>query len=66
MTSTSRLFPGTLRLRKMQLHSDLFPEFGCDGELIEIPGRCTDAATVRYCAVCWTEFSWSLRPTRDG
>ena len=23
------------------LHSDLFPEFGCDGELIELPERST-------------------------
>jgi len=26
-------------------HTDLFHEFGCDGELIEVPDRCTDAAT---------------------
>jgi hypothetical protein len=25
----------------MQLHSDLFPEFGCDGELIELSERST-------------------------
>ena len=46
------------------LHSDLFPEFGCDGELIEIPDQCTDAVTVRYCAVCWTEFRWALSNPR--
>jgi hypothetical protein len=44
----------------MQPHSDLFPEFGCNGELIEMPDRCTDTGTVRYCAVCWTEFRWAL------
>lgn len=42
------------------LQSDLFPEFGCDGELIELPERCTDALAVRYCAVCWTEFRRAL------
>jgi len=28
------------------LHSDLFPEFGCDGELIELPERSTQLLTV--------------------
>ena len=40
------------------LHSDLFPEFGCDGELIELHERCTKTLTVVRCAACWTEFSW--------
>ena len=40
------------------LHSDLFPEFGCDGELIELPERCTQLLTVTQCAKCWTELSW--------
>lgn len=40
------------------LHSDLFPEFGCDGELIELPERCTELLTVSLCAKCWTEFSY--------
>ena len=26
-------------VRFSMLHSDLFPEFGCDGELIELPNR---------------------------
>ena len=29
------------------LHSDLFPEFGCDGELIELPERRTKMLTVK-------------------
>ena len=41
------------------LHSDLFPEVGCDGELIELPERCIQPLTVKRCAKCWTEFlSW--------
>ena len=40
------------------LHSDLFPEFGCDGELIEIPERSTQMLTVERCEKCWTELSW--------
>lgn len=35
------------------LHSDLFdlfPEFGCDGELIELPERCSQVLTVAQCA----------------
>ena len=40
------------------LHSDLFPEFGCDGELIKLPERCTQILTVTQCAKCWTELSW--------
>jgi len=40
------------------LHSDLFPEFGCDGELIEIPERSTQMLTVKRCEKCWTELSW--------
>ena len=40
------------------LHSDLFPELGCDGELIELPERCTQLLTVKRCATCWTELSW--------
>jgi len=47
------------------LHSDLFPEFGCDGELIEIPDQCTDAVTVRYCA-CAGRSSGGRCQTRDG
>jgi len=42
------------------LHSDLFPEFGCDGALIEIPERCTPRVTFSRCAKCWTEFSYAL------
>lgn len=38
------------------LHSDLFPEFGCDGELIELPERCTQVLTVTQCA------KWELAP----
>jgi hypothetical protein len=40
------------------LHSDLFPEFGCDGELMELPERCTQLLTITRCAKCWTELSW--------
>jgi hypothetical protein len=25
-----------------------------------MPDRCTDAATIRYCAEGWTEFKWAL------
>ena len=39
-------------------HSDLFPEFGCNGELVELPERCTPTLTVRMCVLCWTEFSY--------
>jgi hypothetical protein len=28
------------------LHSDLFPDFGCDGELVELPERWTQLLTV--------------------
>ena len=48
---------GNVRTEKM-LHSDLFPDFGCDGELIEIPERCTQMLTVKWCEKCGTEFSW--------
>ena len=40
------------------LHSDLFPEFGCDGELIEVLERCTQMITVKRCKKCDTELSW--------
>jgi hypothetical protein len=40
------------------LHSDLFPEFGCDRELIEIPELCTQILTVTWCERCGTELSW--------
>jgi len=40
------------------LHSDLFPEFGCDGELIVIPERSTQLVTVKRCEKCETELSW--------
>ena len=40
------------------LHSDLFLEFGCEGELIEVPERCTQLITVKRCAKCWTELGW--------
>ena len=40
------------------LHSDLFPELGCNGELIEITERCTQLLTVKHCTKCWTELSW--------
>jgi len=40
------------------LHSDLFPKFGCDGQLIELPELCTQILTVKWCEKCGTEFSW--------
>ena len=40
------------------LHSDLFPEFGCDGELIDLPEQSTRMLTVKRCEKCWTELSW--------
>ena len=40
------------------LHSDLFPAFRCDGELIEIPERCPQLVTVKRCKKCETELSW--------
>jgi len=40
------------------MHSDLFPDFGCDGKLIEIPERSTQLITVKLCAKCGTELSW--------
>jgi hypothetical protein len=40
------------------LPGDLFPEFGCDGELIELPERCTQMVTVKRCEKCETELSW--------
>jgi hypothetical protein len=47
------------RLREVcMLHSDLFPAFGCDGELIEIPERSTQMVTVKWCEKCGTELSW--------
>jgi hypothetical protein len=42
----------------MQLHSDLFSEFGYDGELIEIHECSTQMLTVTWCEKCWTELSW--------
>jgi len=41
------------------LHSDLFPAFGCDGELIELPERSTKIITVRCCEKCETELIWA-------
>ena len=40
------------------LHSDLIPEFGCDGELIDLPEQSTKILTVKRCEKCWTELSW--------
>jgi hypothetical protein len=40
------------------LHSDLFPAFGCDGELIELPERSTQGITVKFCEKCETELIW--------
>src|SRR5215469_1154227 len=40
------------------LHSDLFPEFGCDGELIDLPEQSTRMLTVKRCEKCWTELVW--------
>jgi hypothetical protein len=40
------------------LHSDILPEQGCDGELIEVPERCTPKVTFSRCAKCWTEFMY--------
>jgi hypothetical protein len=42
----------------MQLHRDLLPEFGCDGELIEVPERSTQLVTVKRCEKCETELIW--------
>jgi hypothetical protein len=42
------------------LHSHLFPEHDCNGELIELPDRCTEKLTVTRCDVCWTELSWRV------
>jgi hypothetical protein len=40
------------------LHSDLFPEFGCEGELIDLPEQSTQTLTVKRCGKCETELSW--------
>jgi len=40
------------------LHSDLFPETGCDGELTELP-ELYRPFTIKRCAKCCTELlSW--------
>jgi len=39
-------------------HGDLFPEFSCDGELIEPSERSVQMVTVKRCEKCWTELGW--------
>jgi hypothetical protein len=42
------------------LHSVVIfsPEFGCGGELIDLPEQSTQMVTVKRCEKCWTELSW--------
>src|SRR5215469_9825372 len=42
-------------LEVCMLHTDLFPELGCDGELIDLPEQSTQLITVKRCEKCETE-----------
>jgi hypothetical protein len=41
------------------LHSDLFPEFPCDGELIPMEELSTQRLRVLWCSGCGTEFTYT-------
>jgi hypothetical protein len=47
-------------LRGERLHSDIFPERNCHGQLIELPDQRTEKLTATRCEVCWTELSWLI------
>ena len=40
-------------------HSDLFPEFGCTGELIPLPEWSTRRVRTHLCSACGTEIRLS-------
>ena len=44
------------------LHSDLFPEFPCDSELIPVEALSTERVRLLLCSGCGTEFTY----TPDG
>ena len=41
------------------LHSDLFPEFPCDSELIAVEALSTEKICVLWCSGCGTEFLYT-------
>jgi len=41
------------------LHTDLFPEFPCDGELIPVEGLSTKRVRILSCSGCGTEFTYA-------
>jgi hypothetical protein len=41
------------------LHSDLFPEFPCDSELIRVEALSTKGDRVLWCSGCGTEFTYT-------
>ena len=41
------------------LHSDLFPEFPCDGELIRVEALSTKRFRLLWCSGCGTEFTYT-------
>ena len=40
------------------LHSDLFPEFPCDSELIPVEALSTEEVRLLWCSGCGTEFTY--------
>jgi len=41
------------------LHSDLFPEFPCDSELIPVEALSTKRACLLWCSGCGTEITYT-------
>jgi hypothetical protein len=41
------------------LHSDLFPEFRCDSELIPVEALSTEKICLLWCSGCGTEFTYT-------
>ena len=39
------------------LHSDLFPEFPCDSELVSVEALSTEKVRLFWCSGCGTEFT---------
>lgn len=53
------VFPvGRLPYAESMLHSTLFPDFPCDGELVPIEGMSKKNESVFWCSSCGTEFTF--------
>ena len=47
------------KARMPVLHSDLFPEFPCDSELIPVEALSTERVQLLWCSGCGTEFTYA-------